>query len=81
MPQRHNAVGGVWEDVQMVSPSSLSAVAIHRREVNNPSSVAGVVDLVHCDHPIVRNDVGHICQVAMLRPSDVTVDDRNRGAH
>jgi hypothetical protein len=26
MPQRHNALGGIWEDVQMVFPSPLSAI-------------------------------------------------------
>jgi hypothetical protein len=80
MPQGHNAMGGVWEDAQMVSPSLLPVAAIHQGEANNPSSVTGVVDLVHCDRPIVRNDVGHVCQAAMLRPDDVTEDDRNRSA-
>ncbi len=53
MPQGHNAVGGVWEDAQMVFPSPLSAIAIHRGEATNPSSVASVVDPMRCGRPIV----------------------------
>jgi len=71
MPQGHNAAGGVWEDAQMVSPSLSSAIAVHRGEATNPSSVASVVDHVHCGCPIVQNDVGHVHQVAMLGPGDV----------
>ncbi|CAM6040046.1 unnamed protein product [Sphagnum compactum] len=78
MPQGHNAVGGVWEDAQMVSPSPLSAAAVHRGEATNPSSVASMVDPVRCGHPIVRNDAGHVRQAAMPRPGDVSADGKNR---
>jgi len=60
-------VGGVWEDAQMVSPSSSPVVAIPRGEATNPSFVASMVDHVCYGHPIVRNNVGHVRQAEMSR--------------
>jgi hypothetical protein len=74
-------VSGIWKDAQMVFPSPLSTVLVHRRKATNPSSVASVVDHVRCGRPIVRNDVGHVYQVAMPRPGDVSTDGKNRGVH
>jgi hypothetical protein len=81
MPQGHNVVGGIWEDAQMVFPSLLLAIAAHRGETTNPSSVASVVDLVRCGHPIVQNDAGHVRQAAMPRLGDVSTYGKNRGVH
>jgi hypothetical protein len=72
MPQGHNAMGGIWEDAQMVSPSSSPPAVVHRGEATNPSFVVSVVDPVRYSHPIVRNDASHVCQVVMPRPGDVS---------
>jgi hypothetical protein len=73
-------MGGVWEDVQMVSPSLSLVTTLHQGEATNPSSIANVVDHVRYSHPIVRNDINHVGQVAMPGLGDVSVDGRNRGA-
>jgi hypothetical protein len=65
----------------MVFPSLLLVAAVHRGEATNPSFVASVVDPVHCDHPIVRNDAGHVRQAAMPGLGDVSVDGINQDAH
>ncbi len=79
MPQGHDAVGGVWKDAQMVFPSLSLAIAIYRGEATNPSFVVNVVDPVRCGRPIVRNDIGHVHQVAMPKFSDVLVNGKNWG--
>jgi hypothetical protein len=53
-------VGGVWEGDQMVSPSPLLVVAIHRGEATNPSFVASMVDPMRCGRPIVQNNASHV---------------------
>jgi hypothetical protein len=70
MPQRHNVVGGVWEDAQMVSPSLSLVATVHQGEATNPNFVASVVDPVRCSRPIVQNDAGHVRQAAMPGLSD-----------
>ncbi len=80
MSQRHNAVGGVWEDAQMVFPSSSPIAAVHRGEVTNLSFVTSVVDPMRCGCPIVRNDVDHVYQATMPGPGDVSTNDINQGA-
>jgi hypothetical protein len=81
MPQGQNAVFGIWEDAQMVSPSLSLAIVVHRGEATNPSFVADVVDPVRCGRRIVRNNVGHIRQTTMPRLGDVSIDGINQGAH
>ncbi len=80
MPQGHNAMGGIWEDAQMVSPSPSLVAVVHRGETTNPSFVINVVDHVRCDCPIVWNDASYIHQAAMPGLGDVSADGRNRGA-
>ncbi len=66
--------------VTLVFPSPLLTALIHRGKVTNPSSVANMMDPVCCGHPIVRNNVGHVYQVAMPKSGDVSIDGKNRGA-
>jgi hypothetical protein len=73
-------MGGVWEDAQMVFPSPSLIVVVRRAEITNPNSITNVVDLVCCGHPIVRNNAGHVRQVVMPRPGDVSTNGRNQSA-